>query len=131
MTTDIKYLTLEELIESNRKVLEEIKVRKADRHEILSKTSLAKILDTVDKLPGDLYDQATTLLIELIRSHCFASGNKRTAYAATHLFLKVNGEQLKTIQNPRILIGIREGFYNRNEIKDWLKGNAIREFTRK
>ncbi len=131
MTPDIKYLTLEELIESNSRVLKEIKVRKADRHEILSKATLEWILDTVDKLPGDVFDKAATLLFELTRKHCFGSGNKRTAYAATHLFLKANGKQLNAVQDPRILIGIREGFYNKDEIKNWLKGNAIREFTRK
>ncbi len=131
MTPDIKYLTLEESIESNRRVLKEINVRKADRHEVLAKVALTGILDAVEKLPGDVFDKATTLLTELIRKHCFGIGNKRTAYAATHLFLKANGKQLNAVQDPRILIGIREGFYNNGEIKNWLKGNAIREFTHK
>lgn len=131
MMSDVKYLSVEELIESNSRVLSEINVRKADRHEVLSRATLTWILGEVEKLPGDIFDKATVLLAELVRKHCFGSGNKRTAYAATHLFLKANGKELNAVQNPRILIGIREGFYNNDEIKNWLMGHAIREFTRK
>lgn len=82
------------------------------------------------KTRGDVHDKAASLLTELIRKHPFASGNRRTAYVATRFFLESNGEKLKVTHDPRILQGMREGFYTRDEIKRWLKGNAIKEFTR-
>jgi death on curing protein len=129
--SEIKYLTFRELVEANKSVLKEIVVRKADRHEVTSKAGLRHILETVENLTGDIYDKAALLLSELVRKHCFASANKRTAYASTRLFLETNGRKMRELQEPRILIGIREGFYNTEEITSWLKGNAIREFTRK
>lgn len=127
----IKYLTFEELVEANKRVLKEIIVRKADRHEVSSKASLRQILEAVESLRGDIYEKAAILLFELVRKHCFASANKRTAYASTRLFLEANGRSMRDLQEPRILIGIREGFYNAEEITNWLKGHGIREFTRK
>lgn len=125
------YLTLNELLEANKEVLKEIIVRKADRHDVISKAGLQQTLDAVENTAGDVYEKASLLMVELVRKHCFASANKRTAYAVTRLFLEANGRKMRNIEEPRILIGIREGFYNSEEIANWLKGNAIREFIRK
>jgi prophage maintenance system killer protein len=79
---------------------------------------------------GDLYDKAAVLLIELVRGHAFASGVRRTAYAATISFLRVNSERPDTSHDPKVLTGIRERFYTKDEAKNWLKGNEIRPFSR-
>lgn len=114
---NIKYLTLEELVKANKQVLKEITVRKADRHEVSSKAGLQQILEGVENLTGDIYDKAALLLSDLVRKHCFVSANKRTAYAATRLFLEANSVEMRDLQEPRILIGVREGFYNTDEIQ--------------
>ena len=77
-----------------------------------------------------LYDKAAVLLTELVRAHAFASGVRRTAYVATMSFLRTNGQHPSVIPDPKILTGVREDFYAQDEIKEWLKGNAIRKFTR-
>ncbi len=38
--------------------------------------------------------QAAALLQSLCQSHCFADGNKRVAFAATAIFLRMNGYRL-------------------------------------
>jgi prophage maintenance system killer protein len=68
--------------------------------------------------------------VGLTKRHAFDSGNRRTAYAATKLFLEANGEILEAEPDPRILMGIREGFYQTEEVVEWLKGNGIRAFRR-
>lgn len=118
------------MVEINKIALTSIKVRRADRHKVISKERLSFIIESVRKHDGDLYDKATKLLKEIVKAHCFESGNRRTAILATEAFLKANGEELRIEFNAKILIGIREGFYTDFEIKEWLHGNAVREFKR-
>lgn len=39
--------------------------------------------------------QAAALLQSLIRNHCFVDGNKRVAFAATAIFLSMNGYKIQ------------------------------------
>ncbi len=126
----IIYPTVDELIETNRRALIEIRSKKADSHRVLSRPLLIAALEKVEAESGDLYDKAAVLLTELVRAHAFASGVRRTAYVATMSFLRTNGQHPSVIPDPKILTGVREGFYSQDEIKEWLKGNAIRKFTR-
>ena len=114
----------------NELILREIRIRKADRPQLLSRAKLDDIPTSVRETEGDVYDKATTLIIGLVRGHPFASGNRRTAFVATKLFLELNGEKMIVEHDSKILQGIREGFYTTREVKSWLKGNAIKRFTR-
>lgn len=126
----VNLIRLEAHIEINKLVLQEITARKADRPRVLGVQKLEEELGRVRSNPGDTHDKAVALLTELVRGHPFASGNKRTAYVATKVFLERNGVKIAVKHDPRILQGIREGFYSEKEIRDWIKGHAIREFTR-
>ncbi len=125
-----RYLDSEKLARVNELVLREIKVRKADRPRVLSRAKLENISTRVRETEGDLYDKATALIIGLIQGHPFASGNRRTAFVATKLFLELNGEKMIVEHDPKILQSIREGFYTALEVKSWLKGRAVKRFTR-
>ena len=105
-------------------------MKKADQHKILSRKALEIALAKARAEKGDIYDKAAVLLIELVRGHAFASGVRRTAYSATISFLKTNGENPAVPHDPKVLTGIREGFYTKQEVKSWLRGNAIRPFKR-
>lgn len=126
----IIYPSVDELIETNNRVLREIRVKKADRHRVLSRARLEASLQRAKSEEGDIYDKAAILLSELVQGHAFASGVRRTAYVATISFLRTNKEQPQVVHDAKILTGVREGFYTMDEIKNWLKGNAIRKFTR-
>lgn len=43
----------------------------------------------------DVFSKAAVLLINLIKKHPFHNANKRTAFLATYVFLKLNGYSLK------------------------------------
>jgi prophage maintenance system killer protein len=47
----------------------------------------------------------------LVKGHAFASGVRRTAYVVTLSFLDSNGEHPHVIHDPKVLTGVREGFY--------------------
>ena len=127
---ELAYPSVAELIETNRKVLKEIRAKRADQHRVLSRPKLAQAIQKARDEKGDVYDKAAVLLIELVRGHAFASGVRRTAYAATIAFLRTNGEFPRVTHDPKILTGIRERFYTMDEVKGWLRGNAIRPFAR-
>jgi prophage maintenance system killer protein len=128
--TKIEYLSTEQLIEVNIRVLKEIRARKADSHRVANRRKLDSIVDEVRALDGGVYEKATCLLVGLTKKHAFDSGNRRTAYAATKLFLEANGETVKVEPEPKVLTGVREGFYRTEEVVGWLKGDGIREFRR-
>lgn len=126
----IKYPTVDELIELNKIVLKEIRVKKADTYKLLSGPALEKIIDKVKKEGEDIYEKAAILLMEITTKHPFASGVRRTAYAAAIAFLRTNGKKVNVTGDPQILQGIREGFYTRDEVTKWLRGHEIRAFKR-
>ena len=73
------------------------------------------------------------LLKELTQKHPFASGNRRTAFVVTKEFVLQNKGNFKIKDDPkyaRVMIGIREGYYKDNEIKEWIKNGKIKEFKR-
>jgi len=117
-------------VEINNRVLKETRARKADSHRVASRTKLDAIIGEVRALDGDAFAKAACLLIGLTKWHAFDSGNRRTAYAAAKLFLEANGKTMEVEHDPRVLTGVREGFYSTEEVVEWLKGNGIREFRR-
>ncbi len=128
----MKYPPVDDIIEMNKRVLQEIKVKKADRSALmpLGKVIVEKIIKDMKSKRGDIFDKAVVLLKGLIQRHPFQSGNRRTAVVATASFLEVNGEKLNITHDVNILQGIREGYYTDNEIKDWMKGGEMRAFER-
>lgn len=127
---EIRYLTKEQLVEINKRVLKENRVKRADSPRVASRSRLDYIIKETQQLEGDQYEKAACLLIGITRGHAFDSGNRRTAYAAAKVFLEANGLKLEVEPEARILMGVREGFYKTAEIVEWLKGNAIRDFRR-
>jgi prophage maintenance system killer protein len=108
-------------------VLAEIPVKKADSHRVLSRAKLELILHNARKTNDDIYNPATELLVGIVKGHPFASGVRRTAVTVTSAFFKMNGADAEVPHDPEVLKGIREGFYNKDEVKEWLKGHGIRK----
>jgi len=129
----LKYPTSEKIVEFNALALEILKVKKGDKPEVLSYVKINIVIENCKKSKGDLYDKAVILLIGLIQSHAFASGNRRTAFIVTKEFLLINKGKFNIHDNPkyaRIMIGIREKYYKNEEIKEWIKNGKIKKFER-
>ena len=68
--------------------------------------------------------QAAALLQSLIQNHCFLDGNKRLAFAATAVFLRMNGYRLKVEADSGESFLINEAIINKASIEDiatWLE----------
>lgn len=133
MATPTVYPTPEKIIEYNMLVLNMIKVKKADKAEVLSHARVVKVINQCRKAKGDIFDKAVCLIKGLIQEHCFASGNRRTAFIATKEFTKLNGAWFRIKDAPeyaRTMQGVRENYYTDEEIKEWIKNGKIKEFDR-
>ena len=129
----IIYPAEERIIEYNLLALNLIKIKKADRAEVLSYKKIVDCVEECKRIGGDIYDKAVSLLKCLIQKHPFASGNRRTAFIVTKDFLLTNKAKFKIKDDPthaRVMLGIRENYYTDNEIKEWIKNGKIREFRR-
>ncbi len=126
----MKYLSVEQLTEINKRVVQEIRVKKGDSHKVLNRGALRDTCTKVEVLDGDVYEKAACLLVNVTRRHAFASANRRTAYTAAAEFLRINGAEMKAGSDFTVLTGIREDFYKTEEVVEWLKGHEIRRFSR-
>ena len=127
------YPTVEEIQYNNTIAIEMFRRSKRDQAKTISVSYIKKAIDAMKVVPGDLYDKAALLLLELTRIHAFESGNKRTAFLTTKKFVITNGERFNipdTENNVKIMIGIRENYYTQKEIKEWIKHGKIKAFKR-
>ena len=78
---------------------------------------------------ADLAEMAAALFESLIMNHPFVDGNKRVAFFATDVFLRLNGYRLQVDANKahRFLIGLLENNRcNFDELLPWIREHVIR-----
>ena len=85
-----------------------------------------------EALYPDAFSKAAVLLINLIKKHPFHNANKRTAFLAAYVFLKLNGYSLK-IENQEVVefvvrLATYQGEFDtlKNSTTDILKNNSTR-----
>ena len=77
----------------------------------------------------DLAEMAAALFESLIMNHPFVDGNKRVAFFATDVFLRMNGYKLKVDSKKahRFLIGLLENDCCTSEqLLPWIRKHAVR-----
>ena len=128
------YPSVEEIEEFNILVLSIIKVKKADKPQVLSHSKIREAIAECEDAEGNVYAKAATLMKGLVKKHAFASGNRRTAFVAAKSFVLANGGSFRIADDPtyaRVMQGIREDYHTDAEIMEWIEHGKIREFTRK
>lgn len=76
----------------------------------------------------DLAEMAAALFESLIMNHPFIDGNKRVAFFATDVFLRLNGYRLRVEAKAahRFLIGLLErGECNLEKLEPWIRKHAV------
>lgn len=103
---NIRYLTVEEIILMNSYLIKEI-----TPDEFIGVKEPTVLYITVEApkqvvFGKDVYptleDKASIYFVNLIKKHCFHNGNKRTAYMALHVFLRMNGLKLSISTNEAV-----------------------------
>lgn len=77
---------------------------------------------------GDIIAEAAALLESLAINHPFVDGNKRIAFAAADVFLRINGWCLKRppmVIHVEMLQMFEAGTFNIAHLEPWLRGFAV------
>ncbi len=117
----VLYLTLQETLELHEQLIQRFGGSDGVRDMGLLESALLRpqtgYYDTLSL-------QAAALLQSLIQNHCFIDGNKRVAFAATAIFLRMNGYRLKIEAESGESFLINEVIQKRAPIEDiatWLE----------
>ncbi|THE15525.1 type II toxin-antitoxin system death-on-curing family toxin [Enterococcus hirae] len=102
----IKYLVAKDIIKMNV-----IQIKRYSPNEPIEVKDLNALEMCVGQLRSSafgeevypsIYEKASILIIQLIKKHPFYNANKRTAFLATYVFLKINGYLLTLNQQESI-----------------------------
>lgn len=98
-----------------------------DLNMLLSASGRPQATSDEKELYPDLFSKAAALMDSSVRNHPFVDGNKRTAVAATALFLRVNGYRL-VVENDemvRFTLACAQSQRSLDEMTDWFRRYSI------
>ena len=77
----------------------------------------------------DVCELAATYLVAVASNHPFADGNKRAAFLAAGLFLRLNGRRLVAEQADaaRAVLAVAAGQRDIGEVAEWIRARSIAE----
>ncbi|MFN2524813.1 MAG: type II toxin-antitoxin system death-on-curing family toxin [Actinomycetota bacterium] len=98
------------------------------RDEGLLDSALAQPLATYggELLHPTLFEQAAAYLFHLAQNHPFVDGNKRIAFAAADVFLRINGWKLTATDEDSYEISMRaaSGKASKSELAGFIEANS-------
>jgi death on curing protein len=117
------YPTVAEAIEFHKQLIDEF----GGTHGFLDKGRLeAAILRPQTGYYGTLAEEAAALMESLANNHAFLDGNKRTSFAITDTFLRLNGSYLEVDSleaSNFITKSISKGEFRFDRIRDWISSH--------
>lgn len=121
----IRYLTLPEVLELHRLVLEQSGGRPGLRDAGALDSALARPRMTFggNDLYTTLSEKAAALGFSLIGNHPFVDGNKRVGHAAIETFLVLNGFELDASvdEQEQTILQVAAGRMTREELATWVQ----------
>jgi death on curing protein len=93
----------------------------------LLESALVRALNAWSYGEADLFEFAALYAEGIAKNHPFADGNKRTAFVAAALFLRINGRRLRA-ENPEAvekMLGLASGALSRGDFAAWLRERSI------
>lgn len=123
----IRHLTLEEVLELHRLVLEQsgglAGVR--DFGGLESALAQPQMAFSGQELYTTLAEKAAALGFSLISNHPFLDGNKRAGHAAMETFLVINGHELsaEVDEQEQVILRVAAGQTSRAAFAEWVDRN--------
>ena len=98
------------------------------RDEGLLESALARPLNLVAYGQPDVAELAAAYGVGLAKNHPFVDGNKRAAFLAVGLFLRMNGHRLTATQADATvtMLGVAAGEINDADFARWLRAHSVR-----
>jgi death-on-curing protein len=125
----MRYLTLDEVIELQRLVLEQ----SGGGPGILDQGLLESAVDQPamsfagQELYPALADKAAALCFSIVMNHPFTDANKRVGHAAMEVFLFLNGFQLNAPvdEQEQIILSLAASRLSREEFSAWVTAHIV------
>jgi death-on-curing protein len=119
------YLTVAEVVAIHHHQIEEY----GGEHGLLNQGSLeAAVFRPQNGYYNDLSEEAAALLESLVNNHPFLDGNKRVGFAATHVFLLINGFDLDVSSKAAfgfVMKALAEGKFRFALLREWITGHLV------
>ncbi|MGH7173190.1 MAG: type II toxin-antitoxin system death-on-curing family toxin [Gemmataceae bacterium] len=123
----IRYLTLEEILELHRLVLEQTGGLAGVRDLSGLESALAQPRMTFagQQLYPSLAEKAAALGFSLVCNHPFVDGNKRVGHAAMETFLVLNGWELTAAvgEQEQVMLRLAAASLKREEFTTWVQSH--------
>lgn len=121
----MRYLTLGEVLELHRRILESSGGATGLRDLGALESSVAQPRISVegeDAYPT-LVEKAAALCFSLVQNHPFVDGNKRIGHAAMEVFLLLNGLQIQASvdEQEHLVLQLASGNVSRRALATWLQ----------
>jgi death on curing protein len=128
MKIKTSYLTVEKVIDINKKVTEETGGCHGilKRNELESAVNLPKQVVFDKELFPSIEDKASSYLHSISRNHPFQDGNKRTALVSCDVFLGMNNRDMHLSNEEKVdlTISVAEGKVNQTDLATIIKRNT-------
>lgn len=125
----MRYLTLGEVLELHRRVIEQSGGSPDIRDLGTVETALAQPRATFggEDLYPTLVDKASAMAYALVMNHPFVDGNKRTGHAAMEVFLVLNGHEIEASvdEQEKIFLKVASGEMKREAFTEWLRSRFV------
>lgn len=126
----MRYLSLKEILELHRRLLEQSGGLAGIRDVGILESALAQPLMTFDgqELYPTIVEKASALGFSLIKNHPFLDGNKRIGHAAMEIFLVLNNHEISapTDEQEQIILKVASGELGRDGFTEWLRVHLIK-----
>jgi death on curing protein len=121
----IRYLTLAEVIELHRVILEQVAGSGGIRDLGALESAIAQPRMTFggEELYPTIIEKASALGFSIVMNHPFVDGNKRAGHAAMETFLVLNRLEIKATvdEQERIILALAAGELDRDAFTKWLQ----------
>ncbi len=121
----VQFLSVNEVIEIHRRIIERFGGTAGVRDKGLLESALFRPQTGYYE---DLAEMAAALFESLLLNHAFIDGNKRVAFFATDVFLRLNGWKLSVEANAahKFLIGMLErGDCSYEKLLPWIRDTVV------
>jgi death-on-curing protein len=125
-SNSVQFLSLDEVIEIHERLIERFGGSAGLRDKGLLESALFRPQTGYYK---NLTDMAAALFESLISNHAFADGNKRVAFFASDVFLRLNGWKLKVTadEGEAFIVGsIERSECDYEHLVPWIKKHLVK-----
>lgn len=125
----MRYLTLAEVIDLHRRVIEASGGAHGirDLGAVESAVAHPRMSFGGQDLYPTLVEKAAALGFSLVRNHPFLDGNKRIGHAAMETFLILNGSEIEADvdEQERFVLALAAGEVDRDQLVTWLREHVV------